>query len=464
MSRQNKKIVKYRRPLNFNIGMLIFAVILIYVIICVVMYFRTDQVMGYEVTEGSLSGDTVYRGIALRQEKIITSTDAGYINYYAREGERTAVGDLVYTIDETGRLSDYLQTTETGENSLTDADLSELKSDIETFANGFDKNEFSDIYSFKYNMQSTALKLANYNILENAGALNDSSVSSLVNFHYAPDSGILIYSIDGYEDLTLQDMKAEYFDKQDYSKEYLTSNTLVASGDPVYKLSTSEDWSVVIQVDEDMAQKLEEEVYVEVRFLKNQYTAWGEVSTYQNEDGDYFAALTFTNSMITFCTERYIDIELILEEEKGLKIPNSAIAEKEFFLIPKEYITQGGNDDDWGVLLESYDEDGNVTVTFVETDLYEETDDDYYVDDSVLRSGSCLIKPDSTDKYVVSRTATLIGVYNINKGYADFTRIQILYQNDDYAIVKSNTTYGLSEYDYIALDASTVEDNQFIYE
>ena len=70
----------------------------------------------------------------------------------------------------------------------------------------------------------------------------------------------------------------------------------------------------------------------------------------------------------------------------------------------------------------------------------------------------------SSDQYAISKTGSLIGVYNINKGYADFKQISILYQNDEYAIVKSNTVYGLNVYDYIVLDASTVNDNEFIYE
>ena len=57
----------------------------------------------------------------------------------------------------------------------------------------------------------------------------------------------------------------------------------------------------------------------------------------------------------------------------------------------------------------------------------------------------------------------MIGVYNINKGYAEFREINILYQNDDYAIVKPNTTYGLSVYDYIILDAESVSDNEMLY-
>ena len=100
----------------------------------------------------------------------------------------------------------------------------------------------------------------------------------------------------------------------------------------------------------------------------------------------------------------------------------------------------------------------------METTVYEETETEYYLDDTVLRSGSYLIKPDSTEKYAVSRMGSLIGVYNINKGYADFKQIIILENNEEYSIVKSNTTYGLNVYDYIVLDAETVEDNDFIYE
>lgn len=38
---------------------------------------------------------------------------------------------------------------------------------------------------------------------------------------------------------------------------------------------------------------------------------------------------------------RFIPIELLLNEESGLKIPNSAIVEKEFFTVPKAYFFMG---------------------------------------------------------------------------------------------------------------------------
>ena len=458
----NNKIVKYRKPLNLNIGMIIFAAIFVYIIICVFSYFTQKHIVPYEVTAGSLSTNNIYRGIALRKEEIVTAERAGYINYYAREGERVGVGNLVYTLDESGRLSEYLGEENSGENSLTREDLSELKSEISNFANNFDKENFSQVYDFKYDVKGTILKLANANVLKNIDTINSSGLSELISFCRAPQTGVVIYSVDNYEDLTLEQFTKDLYNPQNYEKTQLISNELIANGDPVYKLSRSEDWSLVIQVDEEKALELEELGVVKVKFLKNQNTSWAEVKRYTNPDGDVFVQLSFTNSMITFCTDRFLDIELITEDEKGLKIPNSSIVEKEFFIVPKEYVTKGGNSNNNGVMRETYAEDGTVTTEFVETTIYNETDTEYYLDDSQLRIGDYIIKPESSEKSVISKRGTLIGVYNINKGYADFKQINILYQNDEYSIVKSNTQYGLSVYDYIVLDASSVEENEII--
>lgn len=459
---RSNKIVKYRRPLRINIGMVIFAVIFVYIIICVFMYFTQKHIEAHQVTMGSLSSNNIYKGIALREEEIVTAQKAGYVNYYAREGERVGVGNLVYTLDESGRLADYVSS-DSSDNTLTTRDLNELKTEILGFKNNFDKEYFSSVYDFKYNVKGTVLKLANANILENIDKINASGMSELISFCRAPATGILIYSVDGFEDLTLENFTKELFDTKTYEKTQLIGNDLVEAGQPVYKISKSEDWSIVIQVDREKADELLEAEYVKVKFLKNQDTSWGQVSSYTNADGDIFVELTFTNSMVTFCTDRFIDIELILEEDTGLKIPNSAIVQKEFFIVPKEYVVQGGNSSDYGVMLETYAEDGSATTEFIETTVYGETETEYYLDDMVLRIGNYIIKPESTEKFAISKRGSLTGVYNINKGYADFKQINILYQNDEYAIVKSNTQYGLNVYDYIVLDATAVVDNEFIY-
>ncbi|MCI8935778.1 MAG: hypothetical protein HFI44_02795 [Lachnospiraceae bacterium] len=442
--------------------MVIFAVIFVYIVICVFMYFTQKHIEAHQVTMGSLSSNNIYRGIALRDEEIVNAQKAGYVNYYAREGERVGVGNLVYTLDESGRLADYIST-ENSDSTLTERDLNELKSEILGFKNNFNRKYFSSVYDFKYSVKGTVLKLANANILENIDKINASGMSELISFCRAPVTGIVIYSVDGYEALKLEEFTSELFDTKTYEKTQLIGNDLVEAGQPVYKISTNEDWSIVIQTDRDKADELLEAEFVKVKFLKNQDTSWGEVSSYTNADGDIFIKLTFTNSMVTFCTDRFIDIELILEEDTGLKIPNSAIVQKEFFIVPKDYVVQGGNSNSYGVMLETYGEDGTAKTEFTETTIYGETETEYYLDDMILRIGNYILKPESMEKYAISKRGSLTGVYNINKGYADFKQINILYQNDEYAIVKSNTQYGLNVYDYIVLDSEAVEDNEFIY-
>uniref|UniRef100_UPI004056C417 HlyD family efflux transporter periplasmic adaptor subunit n=1 Tax=Acetatifactor sp. TaxID=1872090 RepID=UPI004056C417 len=467
-TKAKKKIRKYRKPLNLNIGMLIFGVIFIYVIIMVVMYFQTTHIVRYEVKEGSLATNNIFRGIIIRDETVVNAEAAGYVNYYACEGERVAKNDLVYIIDESGRLNEYLEDANLGENSLSEKELSEFRSDIANFQHGFDERSYENVYDFKSTLNNTVSKLANANMLQRIEDMNGgASLSGVVSYCNAPLTGIVAFWVDGYESLTPEMVTSDIFENEkegEYKKTQMLGNSLMTSGDPVYKVSDNENWSIVVPIDSERGAQMEAEEYVKVRFLKNQYESWGEVKLLHNADGNTYLQLSFTNSMITFINDRFLDIELIIHDEEGLKIPNSAIVEKEFYLIPEDYVTTGGEDGLEGVIRQCFLEDGTMSTEFIVTDLYsyDETTKEYYLDTDILGAGDVLYKTDSQETYTVSRRATLIGVYNMNKGYADFKQINILYQNEEYAIVKANTQYGLNVYDYIVLDASAVSDDQFI--
>ena len=464
MAQRNSKVKKYRKPLNLNIGMIIFGVIFIYVVICIILYFQTGRIVRYEVKEGSLTTDNTYRGIALRSETLMTVGAAGYVNYYAREGERVAKNDLVYVVDETGRLNEELEAMNLGENTLSDRELAEFRNEIVDFAHGFDRTNYSAAYDFKYTLKNTVLKLANVNMLASVGSLNGGSGNNII-YSYAPGTGIVAYWTDGYETLSADAVSESVFDEKNYTKTQLMGNELRAAGDVAYKLVTDENWSIVIPVEASRGAQLQEEGYIKVRFLKNQYEAWGKAQLVVGSDGNNFLQLSFTNSMISFINDRFLDVELIVEDETGLKIPVSSIVQKEFFLIPERFITIGSENGGNTVLRQYYDAETNAfTTEALEIEVYnfDAEAGEYYVDSSWLNAGDILCKKEGQETYTVGKRATLIGVYNMNKGYADFKQINILYQNDEYAIVNSNTRYGLSVYDYIVLDASSVSDDQFI--
>lgn len=463
---------------NINLGVIVFGLILIYLIYSVIRYATQKQVVPYLVREGSLQENQVYSGICLRTEEVVNTDTAGYVNYYYKEKNRLGTGDLACTIDSSGTITDVIESEET-EGTLFDTDdYASLQADIESFTSNFSASKFDDVYDFKDSMDSSLQKITNAQVLTSIDALE--STSSLTKL-LTENTGYIVYSTDGYEDKTFDALTASDFSSANYDSQVTerNNNDLVAEGDFVYKLETAEDWSVAIQLgSEEEANALQEYLdangsVVEVQFLKTQQTLYATVTIRNDADGNYFANLAFTNSMLIYCTDRFVDVKLLTDETTGLKIPVSALVDGEFYTVPADYITTG-TDGQLQVTIQTVNENGDQTTITQDVDPYgtgTEKDEDgndiegsefYYISEDDLESGTVLVSSDGTSTYTVGDTASLTGVYNINEGYADFTEVTVIKQNDEYAIVEPNDTYGLREYDYIVLDASTMTPGEFV--
>ncbi len=480
--KKNTKIVRYRRP--FNIGVVFFGFIAVYLIVCIYMYFTSEHISGYEVIKGNLAADYHYTGIALRTEQVYTAEKAGYVNYYAAEGEKVSVLSTVYTVDESGRMSELLQES-AGELSLDDADYSEIRASVNSYLSNYSDMSFDEVYDFKTNVNSAILDLVNQNMIDQLDSTSEDA-GGLFTRYNAAAAGVVEYYIDGYEGATVDAVSADWFDEEGYERQELRTEELVSEGDPVYKLVTEEDWQLVFPLDSEMESYLLGEIesnqttaedgtvtqnptYIEIRFDKDEETVWPSV-TIQYVDGQAYGVLSFVNSMIRYADDRYLDFEILRDETIGLKIPQSAVTEKEFYVIDASYVTQ--SEDSTGFLKKTVSEDGTDAVEFVDCTIYYQDDQYAYVDPEeedfstskkLLESGDLLVKTDSAENYQVGQKEKLKGVYNINKGYTIFRIIQILYENEEYCIVEEGTSYGLSVYDHIVLNADTVTEDQVIY-
>ena len=109
--------------------------------------------------------------------------------------------------------------------------------------------------------------------------------------------------------------------------------------------------------------------------------------------------------------KRYLNVELILEDQSGLKIPKSSVIKNHVMRIPQDYITTGGNSSDSGVMIQDKD-----SAVFQQIEIYYVSDDGTnYVNPESLKAGTTLIKPESSETMTVEKTAELSGVYNINQ-------------------------------------------------
>ncbi len=456
-------VIVFPKQSKFNIAILILLAVFVYMVVCVYAYFSKEQIVGYEVREGTLMEENRCEAVILRDEQLVTSNSAGYINYFAAERERVGVGKLVYALDESGTIKDYIETANMSENSLDAASLESFRDTLDNFVKKYNRQDLKSLYQLDATLQIQTQKLANNRLLKNLDSI--SSLNGLVKYHYAPYSGNVVYWTDGLEGLISADVTSTLFEKKEYAINYLSGNRLVSPGDTVYKIYDSEKWSIAFPTtDSDKAQRYLDEEVVQVRFLKNDITLWGNVSLVPNTAGETVVVLDFQSGSINFANDRFVEIEINMEEEAGLKIPVSAIAQKEFFLVPESYVMYVEEESAYYINIESYMETGERTIKKQEVSPYSLKDGKYYLDDINLTLGTRLLMADSAETYTISEKASLTGVYNMNKGYADFKQITVKDQNETYAIVESNTMYGLNVYDYIVLNASAVSEDDFLYE
>lgn len=449
----------YRKKWNINIGVIIFGVIFVYLVVTVLMYATAKHVSSYEVREGSILKDTSYTGLVLREETVIGAEADGYINYFAPEGSKVGRKTNVYSISsEKLDFSSQENTEESEDSGLTSEERDSIIQKAQSFSENFQNNKYEDTYTFKDSIENILSSSTAQSRQAQLSAMIESGQEGLTTYA-ASDDGIIVYSVDGYEDFAMDQVTADMISRADYQKTELFNNTKVKSGDPAYKLVTNEEWTLVIQLDEEMTKELADTTSVKVRFTKDDQTTWAGFQIYNTEDAD-LGFLTFDHSMVRYVGERFLDIELILEDETGLKIPKSSVTEKEFYIIPEDYITLGGNSSQSGVLVQSDGED----ASFHAVDVYYRDSETgmVYLNMDELKKGDVLIKPDSADTYTISEKASLQGVYNINKGYAEFKPVEILCESEEYYIVESGNDYGLTNYDHIALDGSEIQENELV--
>ena len=154
--------------------------------------------------------------------------------------------------------------------------------------------------------------------------------------------GIIVYYTDGYESVTTDNFTADQFNMADYKRNSLDDQEQVTANTPAYKRIDSEKWNILLPVSEDMAKQLKDNEYIKIRFCKDDFTLTVPYSL-TKKDGSYYVNLSLKTAMIRYVNDRFVDVELVVSEKTGLKIPNSAITKKQFYTVPKEYFTQGGD-------------------------------------------------------------------------------------------------------------------------
>ena len=465
MASGKRKVIPYRKKLRLNIGTMIFLILFIYLCFSAYSYSHRKHVRFYEVEAGGIVNDASYNGIILRTEEVQNAPDSGYVNYYIREGKRAAVGTRIYSLDETGNLTRYLEENSEGGAALSARNIRELKTQLSSYSMAYDPTEFGRVYSSRNSLDSALAEYSNLNALDQLDSVMEKNGIRYTRVT-SPESGVVSFVIDGYEEKTPDRITEADFDRTAYKSSYIRAGDLAEIGKPVYKIIPEESWQVVFPLSKEDEERFRGRRSIRADFRSHDLSIVGSYSVVTGGDGNTYGVLTFDKFMVRFSGERFASFSLDTDNQSGLKIPKSAETTKNFYTVPVDYLTHGGNDVDSGFLKEVY-EDGQLTARYTPAEIYYQTEEYYYLDSSPqspFKAGDYLIKPDSDERYQIGPTAPLLGVYNINKGYAVFKQIEVIAENDEYDTVRRGTRYGLNVYDHILLNGEDAVEGEAIYQ
>ena len=114
-----------RRRGTFNIGVVIFSALFVYLIIMLVMYLTAGHISTYMVTEGTLSQNENYTALALRSEQVVTAPESGTVSYYVQDGDKASKDTCVCSIGDAAEEESVQSSSETEPD---DSEMEQIRS------------------------------------------------------------------------------------------------------------------------------------------------------------------------------------------------------------------------------------------------------------------------------------------------------------------------------------------------
>jgi|GEM_PF-2607219 len=450
-------------------------------VICILYFFvsvfRLNEkraVSSYQVISGTNSTSTPYTAVILRDETIINSTMDGYMNYYTKNGERIGAKAIVCTMDANGdffkKMEEELKAKEG--NELSDETLQGFQTVLSQFNQNFDIHDYSRLYYGKYDITTDLMDLLNTDIYNKIS--KNSKGEAIFDTIRSATPGIVMFSYDNYTNIKKEEINESLFKRSKYELKKIAAGSLVKSGDPLYRIVKSDAFSVIFPLEDKDKLQYFLRNKISIIFKEQGVTLEGTYSHFTGADGKSYAEVVFSGNGYPFLNSRFVSIQIAESNISGFKIPVSAVTEKEFFEVPKDYINTSKSTP----YLYVYTEKG--TLSKRQVTILKSTDTSYVFSAADVKQGDELYyKPDedviadlNTDpskssndlRYRLYNTKKVKGVYNIDRGYTVFKPIEIIYiPGDGYYIIDKDAPFTVKEYEHISIDASELNEGDFVY-
>lgn len=458
---------KGKLHIHINLGTLVFLVIVVYLMAYMLTYIGKDKLAIYEVSSSDIVDNIEGTGVILRQENLVNAAQDGYINYYVQDGAMVNKNGVVYMIDTTGEIQDYLKKVLEKKNIMSFDEKEQIIEKLKIFSEGYTDNHFSLSYETQNDINNTLLDYTDAMLTEHKAELEEKyGKDSYVEVTSAQE-GLVSFVSDGQENLKQSQVSEETFLSKAKMSD-LRTNKKQKAGSPVYRFIKGQDWQLMVPVGQNgynrLKKRAEDNSSIQVTFQKDNFTT---TTSYRclKQNGKYYVILSFDNYIQRYLNQRYLSVSLTLSETNGLKIPSSSLVKKSVYRIPKSFLVHGGNSAEKDQLnIMETNKKGEKVLRQTSAIVYKTNDKYAYVVSKDLKTGIIISETDKQKIYTIkdSDKVEILGVYMVNKGYAVFALVDMVERNGDYCIVSTSGSK-IELYDRIILNSDTVKEGQVIY-
>nr|WP_294680459.1 HlyD family efflux transporter periplasmic adaptor subunit [uncultured Anaerotignum sp.] len=490
-STKRKKHKRKRRGSQMMMPLVVFAIIALYLVgqIGGLVAKRSD-IDVETVAYGTIDTPEIYTGLILREEYVVESSRDGQPYYQYSQGDYVPKGAVVCTVkdtDSTDELESKLKQIDKdilkSQKARTDLsafseDISRLEDNVSRTVDAYAGRSMRASLSYMYTLKSQVASFMDQrneiwltenvdslsqlteekNVYEKQLAQNQSALS-------AAEAGVLCLSYDGMEKKLTPEQAEKVTKKQigDSKTQYISKAKSVAKGDPLFKIITDNKWYVVAYLPNNAVTGWEAgKTSRTLNMLTEEETYQISADVEALTAGEKETKVVFSSyeHMEDFMEGRTVSFSLEGAVKEGLKIPNDAIVEKSLLKIPRDCLTESmGNT---GVLLIK-----GSSTKFTDISVVTGDEEAVYIEtgDGSLKTGDVVLQGtgEAATQVTLSELKPHTGVYVANSSVAKFAVVEIIEQNQEYAIVKAGSTTGLQAYDTIVSDAKNIKEGESIF-
>ena len=411
---------------------LIVIMVVVYLAAQFVIFINKDTTNYIIARQGEIVDSFSAQGVIVREEQLVTATTSGIVQYYYPGGKELQKGTLVCSLldDYYGDILQekideiYNEIADLGDteyDEVFDSLDTNIAQSIAQYLRNKSVNGYSSLYILETNLKDAVSERKDmYSLMSNtkiSSLLAEQGIylgeqNTVKSNLFLSSAGVIDYSYDGYEGWTVDQIGADFLKNYEANYSYFEINLQsVQAGTPLYRLVSSPVWNIVI--------------FLTGRITQLKQTGYDE----------YKLVLAVTERIQDFMNDRTANIVFSKNSHSGIKIADSCLVHREYYVAPKSYLMQSGAD--YGFLVA-----GTDSVYFQKVDVADVKEDTVYFSlPEGLSPGFTIQNASSDQSLVTGQTGYLYGVYLINGGYEQFESVDIIYQAQGYSIVKGINLY-----------------------